>query len=65
MFQEFFSNSDLLVWPLAGLIIFVAIFTGVLAFVVFGLRDKDKIKKIAALPLEPDTFEGHAEGRAR
>lgn len=64
MFQEFYAKSTLLVWPLAGLIIFVAIFAGVLAFVFFGLRDKSKIDHIAALPLEPDTDEGHAEGRA-
>ena len=64
MFQEFFAKSDLLIWPLVGLIIFVAIFLGVLAFVFFGLRDQDKIDEIAALPLEPDTGEGHAEGRA-
>jgi len=64
MFQEFFAKSDLLVWPLVGLVIFVAIFLGVLAFVFFGLRDQDKIDEIAALPLEPDTTEGHAEGRA-
>ncbi len=63
MFQEFFAKSDLLVWPLVGLIIFVAIFAGVMAFVLFGLRDQNKINEIAALPLEPDT-EGHAEGRA-
>ena len=37
MFQEFFAKSDLLVWPLAGLIIFVAIFTGVLRLVFVPL----------------------------
>jgi hypothetical protein len=65
MFQEYFANSTLLIWPLVGLIIFVTVFAGVLAYVFFGLRDKDKIDRIAALPLEPDTDEGHAEGRAR
>jgi hypothetical protein len=64
LFQEFFAKSTLLVWPLAGLIIFVAIFAGVLAFVIFGLRDGTKIDEIAALPLEPDTADAHAEGRA-
>lgn len=64
MFQDFFAKSTLLVWPLLGLIIFVTIFAGVLAYVFLGLRDKDKISEMAALPLEPDTAEGHAEGRA-
>lgn len=63
MFQEFFANSDLLVWPLVGLIIFVTIFAGVLAFVYFGFRDKDKIDEVASLPLESDTGESCAEGR--
>ena len=65
MYQEYFAQSDLLVWPLVGLLIFVVIFSGVLAFVFFGLRDPDKLKEIAALPLEPDTVDhGQAEGRA-
>jgi cbb3-type cytochrome oxidase subunit 3 len=64
MFQEYYANSSLLIWPLVGLIIFVAIFTGVLAYVFLGLRDKSKIDELAALPLDTDTDEGHAEGRA-
>jgi len=64
MFQDFFANSSHLIWPLMGLILFVAIFAGVLAFVFFGLRDKTKIDELAALPLEPDTDNAHTEGRA-
>lgn len=64
MFQEFYAHSNHLIWPLLGLILFVAIFAGVLAFVIFGLRDKDKIDELAAMPLEPDTDNAHAEGRA-
>ena len=63
MFQEFFAKSDLLAWPLVGLLIFVAIFAGVVAFVVFGLRDRSKLNEIASLPLADDTGESHAEGR--
>lgn len=63
MFQEFFAKSDLLTWPLVGLMIFVAIFVGVVAFVVFGLRDRRKIDEVSALPLADDTGESHAEGR--
>lgn len=66
MFQEFYAKSELLIWPLVGLIIFLAVFAGVLAFVFFGLRDRDKLDEIAALPLEPDHgIDSPAEGRAR
>ena len=66
MFHEFYARSELLIWPLIGLIIFLAVFAGVLAFVFFGLRDKDKMDEIAALPLEPDQgIDSPVEGRAR
>ena len=55
MYQDFFSRSDHLIWPLLGLIIFVSIFIGVLAYVFLGLRDREKIAEIAALPLELDS----------
>jgi cbb3-type cytochrome oxidase subunit 3 len=67
VFQEFYANSNHLIWPLIGLLIFMAVFVGVLAFVFLGLRDKKKIDEIAALPLEPDTpdtAEDRTEGRA-
>ena len=63
MFQEFYAKSDLLAWPLVGLLIFVAIFVGVIAFVVFGLKEKGQLDEVAALPLAEDTGEGSAEGR--
>ncbi len=66
MFQEFYAKSDLLIWPLIGLIIFLAVFAGVLAFVFFGLRDKEKLDDIASLPLAlDDKNDSQAEGRAR
>jgi cbb3-type cytochrome oxidase subunit 3 len=55
MYQEFYANSSHLIWPLIGLVIFISIFIGVLAYVFFGLRDRDKIDAIAALPLELDS----------
>ncbi len=59
MFQEFFhARSPLLVWPLVGLVIFLAAFAGVLFYVIFGLRDDRKRHHLAALPLD----EGHASG---
>ena len=65
MFQDFYTQSDHLIWPLVGLLICVTMFIGVLAFVCFGLRDKDKLDAIAALPLDADTtVDGQVEGRA-
>lgn len=67
MFQEFYARSEHLIWPLIGLIIFVAVFVGVLAFTFLGLRDKDKIDRIAAMPLddtEDQVSTGHTNGRA-
>ena len=57
MFQDYFARSDHLIWPLVGLLIFAALFCGVLAYVVFGLRDREKIDRLAALPLEPETVD--------
>ena len=66
MYQEFYSGSDLLVWPLVGLLIFVSIFAGVLAYTFFALRDGGRLDDISALPLEPDdtVTDDPAEGRA-
>ncbi len=50
MYQEFYSKSDLLVWPVLALLIFVMIFVGVLAYVFLGLRDQKKIDEMASLP---------------
>ena len=62
MFQDFFAKSDLLVWPVMGLLIFVLIFVGVLAYVFLGLRDKDKIDRMASLPSVPESeYEDGAE----
>ena len=55
MYQEYFANSDHLIWPLMGLMIFVLFFVGVLAYVFLGLRDKDKVDRMAALPFAEDS----------
>ena len=71
MFQEYYSGSDHLIWPLIGLIIFVTMFVGVLAYVFLGLRDKTKVDEMAALPFEPEfpadggNQNNPANGRAR
>jgi len=71
MFQDYFANSPHLIWPLVGLMIFVLLFVGVLAYVFLGLRDRDKVNEIAALPLADDTataaqptISSQADGRA-
>ncbi len=52
MYQDYFAGSDLLVWPLVGLMFFVLSFLGVLWYVLVGLGDERKRDHIAALPLE-------------
>ena len=71
MYQEYFANSDHLIWPLMGLLIFVLFFVGVLAYVFLGLRDKDKVDRMAALPFAKDSetdsrphIPSKADGRA-
>lgn len=71
MFKEYFSGNEHLVWPVIGLVLFVTIFVGVLAYVFFGLRDKDKVDAMASLPFEPEhpvdagQSSNMADGRAR
>lgn len=55
MFQDFFARSDLMDWPIVGLFIFVTVFTGVLAYTIFGLRNKNKVDAMAAIPLCDDS----------
>ena len=62
MFQEFYARSEHLIWPLVGLIIFVVIFVGVLAFTFLGLRDRKKIDEIAAMPLDDTSTPDHTDG---
>lgn len=54
MFQEFFSRSTLLAWPLVGLLLSVTFFIGVLAFVFLGLRDRRHVHDLASLPFDAD-----------
>ena len=55
MFQEYFSMSTLLTWPLIGLVIFLVSFAAILFYVVFGLRSKGKVDRLAGLPLEGES----------
>jgi hypothetical protein len=54
VFQEFFSRSTLLAWPLAGLLLSVTFFVGVLAFVFLGLRDRRHVHDLASLPFDAE-----------
>ncbi len=54
MFQEYFAQSVLLDWPLMGLVFFVLGFVAVLAYAGLGLRDRNRVARLAALPLEGD-----------
>jgi hypothetical protein len=54
MYQEFYQGSNLLIWPLVGLGIFLLSFIGVLMYVSVFLRDKGKLNHLASLPLEND-----------
>ena len=53
MYTQFYADNPLLFWPLIGLAIFVLAFAGVMVYVLFGLRDKQKVDRLARLPLEP------------
>lgn len=66
MFAEFFAaRSGLLIWPLIGLVLFLAAFAAVMLHVMFGLRDARKRDRLAALPLADDTVaSGGAERRS-
>jgi hypothetical protein len=54
MIQEFLARSDQLLWPVAGLLLFLTLFCGVLALVWFGMRDPEKLAELASLPLADD-----------
>jgi len=62
MFQEFFSSRiDLLLGPQIAFGLFFTVFLGILAWVFFGMKDKEELHRIASLPLEDDT-KGGAQG---
>ena len=67
MYQQFYDKSDLLAWPIVGLVIFISLFLAVLGYVFFGLKNKDKVEQMAALPFvtENESSDGDPEGRAQ
>jgi hypothetical protein len=66
MYQQFYQSSSLLIWPLVGLLLFVASFAAVLFYVIVGLRDRRSLDHLAGLPLDSDerpATTGDAEGK--
>jgi hypothetical protein len=54
MFQQFYAGSDLLVWPVVGLGIFILSFLAVVSYVFLFMRRGDDLERVAALPLDDD-----------
>jgi hypothetical protein len=54
MFQEFYQRFLQVGWPLFGLIFFGLGFLAVLLYVGLGMRDRERVARLAALPLEGD-----------
>lgn len=54
MAKDFFTQSPLLIFPIAALFIFIAVFT----IVTIGVlrTDKESLRAIAGLPLADDTL---------
>jgi len=52
MFHDYFAGSDLLLWPLVGLLLFVISFAAILFHVTVNLRDRRAVEHLASLPLD-------------
>jgi len=66
MFAEYFAQkSDLMVWPLVALGIFLVVFLVVLVRVAAGFRKGATMDHVARLPLESDAPHGAPERRVR
>jgi cbb3-type cytochrome oxidase subunit 3 len=58
MWKEFYAGSELMHWPLVGMLIFLASFLVVLFYVLFVMRNKQEIQHMATLPLDDDAVVG-------
>jgi hypothetical protein len=61
MFQEFYRTSEWLTLPLVTLVFFFLFFVGVLIRVVFGMRDRRQVERLARLPFASERE--HEESR--
>jgi cbb3-type cytochrome oxidase subunit 3 len=57
MFREFLARSSHLTWPQVALVIFFAVFLGVLGFLGWSLVRKKSFDHVASLPLADDAPE--------
>ncbi len=54
MLQSHFQGSEWLTLPLVTLVFFFVFFLGVLARVIFGMRDRRRVEELATLPFASD-----------
>ncbi len=54
MFEEFLTSNGHMILPIISLILFFASFIGILIYVLFGLRDRDKLAHLETLPLDSE-----------
>ena len=62
MFEQFYAKSELLNWPIVGLIIFVTAFVAVMLYVFVGLRNSRSLEHLAQLPLEGESTQSNDKG---
>lgn len=65
MFQQYFKDHHLLVLPVIGLVICFVSFIAVLGYVIFGLRRKGLLERMASLPLQDDNALPRADSVGR
>ena len=53
-YKDWLADSNLLMGPMIALVIFFAVFVIVLFRVLRGLKDGDKVDRLASLPLADD-----------
>lgn len=54
MYQDHFRGNPLLWLPLISLVFFFVFFVAVLIRVTFGMRDRQRVQELAALPFTAD-----------
>ncbi|MBK8177677.1 MAG: CcoQ/FixQ family Cbb3-type cytochrome c oxidase assembly chaperone [Planctomycetes bacterium] len=52
MLQEFYKTSEWLTLPLITLVFFFVFFVAVLIWVIFGMRNRHRLDRLARLPFD-------------
>lgn len=65
MYKQFFSNSDLLLWPVIGFGIFFTVFLAVLFRVLVWRRSRDQWHDLAIMPLDSNETAVHSDEKER